>query len=69
MLSENMKKFRQKAGLSQDGLARKADIPYNTIIKLEAGKRYDPRLSTLIKIADGLEVSLDHLVGRKFKEK
>ena len=67
MLSENMKKFRQKAGLSQDGLARKADIPYSSLLKIENGN--DPRVSSLIKIADALNVSLDDLAGRKSKEK
>ena len=69
MLSENIKKQRIKLGLTQEGLSRKADMPYNTIIKLESGKITDPRMETLIKIANGLELSLDNLVGRKFKEK
>lgn len=65
MISESLKKYRAKLGLSQDALARKADLPYSTMIKLESGNRKDPRLSTLIKLADALEVSLDKLVGRK----
>ena len=65
MLSGNIKKYRQKLGLTQEDLARKADLSYNTIIKLEGKTRPDPRMETLIKLADGLEISLDELVGRK----
>ena len=65
MLPENIKKHRLKLGISQDALARKADIPYSTLVKIESGIRNDPRISTLTKIADALEVSIDKLVGRK----
>ena len=64
MLSENIKKYRLKLGLTQEELAQKANLPYNTIIKLEGKSRPDPRMETLIKLADGLEVTLDQLVGR-----
>ncbi|GAH14374.1 unnamed protein product, partial [marine sediment metagenome] len=36
MIGDNVKKFRKKKGLTQDGLARKADIPYTTLTKLES---------------------------------
>lgn len=73
MLAENIKKYRAKLGLTQEALARKADISYNTIIKLESKGITDPRMDTLIKLADALGVSIDKLVGRKkpvfFQEK
>jgi transcriptional regulator with XRE-family HTH domain len=65
MLAENIKKYRNKLGLTQEALARKADISYNTIIKLESKGITDPRMETLKKIAGALEISLDELVGRK----
>ena len=34
MIGDNIKKFRKKKGLTQDELARKADIPYTTLTKL-----------------------------------
>ena len=64
MLAENIKKYRSKIGLTQEALARKANISYNTIIKLESKGITDPRMQTLKKLADALGVSLDHLVGR-----
>ena len=63
MLAENIKKYRNKLGLTQEALARKADISYNTIIKLESKGITDPRMETLKKIANALNVSIDILVG------
>ncbi len=62
MLATNIKKYRNKLGLTQEALARKADISYNTIIKLESGGIGDPRMETLKKLAKALEVKIDDLV-------
>ncbi|GAH24152.1 unnamed protein product, partial [marine sediment metagenome] len=43
-LAEKIKKRREKIGLTQEALARKANISYNTIIKLETGGIKDPDL-------------------------
>jgi len=65
MLAKNIKKFRAKAGLTQEALARQADVSYNTIIKLETEGIKDPRISTIIKIANALAISIDELTVRK----
>lgn len=67
MISDNIKKYRTKLKLSQEELARKAEITYSTLIKLESGGNDNPTAKTLIKLADAFEVSLDELVGRKLK--
>ena len=36
MIGDNVKKFCKKKGLTQDGFARKADVPYTTLTKLES---------------------------------
>lgn len=64
-VSKNIKKIREKAGLTQEALARKADISCNTIIKLETGGIKDPRMSTLVKEASALGVSIDRLVRKQ----
>lgn len=64
MLAANIKKLRTRKKLSQDQLARLADIPYNTLIKIESGRSNNPTFETLSKLADALEVSLDELTGR-----
>ena len=62
-LSNNLKKLREKKGLSQDRLAKLADVANNTIIKIEQGENINPTLDTLKKIAKALGVGLDELTG------
>ena len=71
-LARNLKKLREKKGLSQDRLAKLADVANNTIIKIEQGENINPTLATLKKIAKALkalEVSLDELTGYQLRGK
>ena len=68
-LSKNLKKLREKKRLSQDRLAKLADVANNTIIKIEQGENINPTLATLKKIAKALEVSLDELTGYQLRGK
>ena len=68
MLAQNLKKLRKQKKLSQEKLARLADISYNTIIKIETGKANNPTFETLSKLADAFGVSMDELVGRNNKK-
>ncbi len=65
MIATNIKKLRKQKQLSQDRLARLADIPYNTLVKIESGKSNNPTFETLLKLANALKISIDELVGRK----
>ena len=62
-ITENLKKLRKGKGLSQEKLARLADVANNTIVKIEAGKNQNPTLDTLKKISKVLEVSVDDLIS------
>jgi len=62
-LSNNLKKLREKRGLSQDRLAKLADVANNTIIKIEQGENINPTLETLKKVAKALDVSVDDLIN------
>jgi transcriptional regulator with XRE-family HTH domain len=64
MLAENIKRIRKKQGLTQEKLARLADISNNTLVKIEMGMAKEPTITTMTKIADALGVSIDELVGR-----
>ena len=66
-LASNIKKHRQKSGLSQDQLARKAGIPYSTFLKIESGYTPNPSIQAVLNIAEARGVSIDELVGRKVK--
>jgi len=61
-LSKNLRKLRKKKGLSQDRLAKLANIANNTVIKIEQGENINPRLKTLTKITKVLEVGIDKLI-------
>jgi len=69
MLSVNLKKLRKQKKLSQDKLARLADIPYNTLVKIESGKSINPTFETLSKLADVFNITIDELTGRKRNNK
>jgi transcriptional regulator with XRE-family HTH domain len=65
MLSKRVKELRKRKGWSQQKLAEKASLAFNTITKIEQGLAEHPNLKTILKLADVFEVSLDELVGRK----
>ncbi len=65
MLAKRVKELRNQKGWSQQKLAEKAGLAFNTITKIEQGLAEHPNLKTLIKLADVLDVGLDELVGRK----
>lgn len=62
MFLKNMAKLRKDKGLTQEGLARKADISYHTVIKLESGGIKNPRADTIVKIAEALDITTDILL-------
>jgi transcriptional regulator with XRE-family HTH domain len=62
MLAENIRRLRIKKGLSQEKLARLADISNNTLIKIEQGIAKEPTITTVTKIASALGISIDELV-------
>ena len=62
-IAKNLRKMREAKGLSQEKLARLADVANNTIIKIEGEKNKNPTLDTLKKIAKALGVSLDDLTN------
>ena len=62
-ISKNLRRMREAKGLSQEKLARLADVANNTIIKIEGDKNQNPTLDTLKKIAKALGISLDDLTN------
>lgn len=57
-LGLNIKKARQKSGLTQSELAELIKVSNNYISSIECGKK-TPKLEKLFKMADVLNVSLD----------
>lgn len=65
MLAKRVKEFRNQKSWSQQKLAEKTGLSFNTITKIEQGIGNSPTLKTLLKLADAFGVALDELVGRK----
>jgi len=62
LLGKKIKELRLKNNLSQDELARKADVPYTTLTKIEIGVIKKPSVFVVAKIAKALNISLDNLI-------
>ena len=60
-LASRIKELRDQKGISQEELAHRAGLSRTGMGFLETGKRW-PRLDTLIKVADGLNITLDELL-------
>ena len=61
-LAKNIERLRKAKGLSQEKLARLADVANNTLIKMESGENNNTTLETLKKVAKAFGVSVDDLI-------
>jgi transcriptional regulator with XRE-family HTH domain len=61
-LAASLKRHREAAGLTQQGLAVAAGLSVGIVSQTEQGASKDPRISTLSALARALEVSLDALL-------
>jgi len=61
-IGDKIKQLRNKQGLTQDELARKSDLPYTTLTKIESNVITKPTIQTVVKIASGLGVTIDNLM-------
>ena len=61
-IGDKIKQLKNKQVLTQDELARKSDLPYTTLTKIETNVITKPSIQTVMKIAKGLGISLDDLM-------
>ena len=59
-----LREWRKKRGVSQIEIAKAINIPQTTYSRYEQGI-CDPNISTLIKLADFFNISIDELVERE----
>lgn len=62
MFLKNLAKMRKEKGLTQERLSRKADISFHTLVKIEGGGIKNPRIETVIKLAEALGILVDDLI-------
>jgi transcriptional regulator with XRE-family HTH domain len=59
-----LRMIREGKGVSLRGLKKRSGVAVATLARIEAGG-YDPRLSTLRKVAKALGVTVAALIGEK----
>jgi transcriptional regulator with XRE-family HTH domain len=60
-LGARLRALREAAGLSQQEVATRAGISLSVVFQLEQGKRKDPKLSTLVALAEALGTDVGKL--------
>jgi transcriptional regulator with XRE-family HTH domain len=61
-LGSRVRDKRKELDLSQEALARRADVSLNLINRVERGETRDPHYSTLVSIAGALGLSVAELL-------
>jgi len=61
-IGKTIRKYRQDKEMSQEALARAADLSLPTIVKIESGETPNPSIDTVKKVAVALGVSVDNLI-------
>lgn len=66
-LADNIVYLRNRRGLSQEGLAKMAEIPRSTLANIESGSG-NPSLQNLVRISTALQVGIEELLSRPRNE-
>lgn len=61
-IGKNIKKYRNKQGLSQEDFAKKSGVKYTTLTKIESGVIKKPSVMVMAQIAKTLGVSIEDLI-------
>jgi transcriptional regulator with XRE-family HTH domain len=61
-LAERLRSARNRAGLTQEALAARADVDYRRYQRLEQG-RVNATFKTLVRVASALEISVWQLLA------
>ncbi len=62
-IGDKIKQLRNKQGLTQDELARKSELPYTTLTKIETNVITKPSIQTVMKIANGFGITIDNMLS------
>jgi transcriptional regulator with XRE-family HTH domain len=66
-LAKRVAAARLRSGLTQAQLAEASGVTDETISRIERG-RYEPAVSTLFRLAEALDISLDRLAGEPVRD-
>jgi transcriptional regulator with XRE-family HTH domain len=59
----SLKAARERLGWSREALSYHSGVSWSAIAQIETGRRKDVRLSSLVALAEALDVSVDYLIG------
>jgi transcriptional regulator with XRE-family HTH domain len=65
LLGKRLQSIRKAKGMSQAQVSTASGVSIDTLTRLENGKGQEPKLSTVIALAEALEVELSDLVPVK----
>lgn len=61
-----LRELRERAGLTQTALAKRARLSIVYVSLLESGKRKNPSMDVILRLAESLGVTVEQLlIGRK----
>lgn len=63
-IGENIKKYRNRQGLSQEDFAKKSGVKYTTLTKIESNVIKKPSVLIMAKLAKALGVSIEDLLTK-----
>ena len=61
-LGKKLKRVRERVGLSQEEVSRRAGLPFNYVNRIEAGAIASPTIETRRKLAKVLRVPITELL-------
>jgi len=61
-IGKNIKKYRNKQGLSQEDFAKKSGVKYTTLTKIESNVIKKPSVLIMEKLAKALGVNIEDLL-------
>lgn len=64
-LGTRIKKIRESKHMSINELANKSGLSDSYLGRLENGQRRDPSISTVIKMADALNISVEEIIRKR----
>ena len=60
-----LKEIRESKNISQSELAKKTGVNQSLISMIESKKRDNPSISTVVALCDGLDCTLEEMIGRQ----
>ena len=64
MLGERLRTMLNERGISVNQFAEMCDLPLETVRNIYYGKSNDPKVSTMLKMAEALGIGVNCLIGK-----